>query len=522
MARPSKQKSQRQQNNTVNSSTKMPKLPESAFSEAELGSLGIKATSGLLSLAELPELKWPAAYKLFERIRRTDSEIGLIVRPVFSTWGRRTGIEVVLPDNPTPDDYEFQQYAETMFSEIQDGFETFIDTMVSYTPFHGWAYWNVVWGLRDGEELDGWSSAYSDGLPAIRKLSFRHPSTMVGWQWADNNNTSSKFMGLIQSINGQRKLVPIEQSLHLKFGDQIVPEGLSPLEAIYRNAKMKGGLEYVFGIGADHAAGFLKIETEGRDIQPADRAKVADLAYNALAASPGNFALFPRGMKGTLEHSSFSAASSLLEAIRYYGLLKLQAYQMQVVAMATTADTGARSALSEGGNFATAFFNSMIQGFGSQFNTQIGKKLLRHPVINQRFPNLSKNIVFRFKAIPKDIALADIVKLIPVMDKYHTLTTDDWASIRQQTGIFNPAIAYEIGDSIIEKPAVVTNSNIKLEPESELKTIDEPVKEANLVALDYSNLSYNLETFAQHNEDKIQSLYVGHNQLMEALNANNK
>lgn len=512
MARTSSKKKPNTYPTDNNVRSNMPKLPEKAFNTNELGSLGIRATSGLLQLADLPELRWPQAYQLFERIRRTDSEIGLIVRPIFSTWGRRTGLEIVLPDNPTTDDQNFQMYAETMFDEIEGGFETFIDTMVSYTPFHGWAYWNVVWALRDGEEINGWSSAYNDGLPAIRKLSFRHPSTMVGWQWQNNNDTSSKFLGLIQSVNGIRKLVPIEQSLHLKFGDQIVPEGLSPLEAIYRNAKMKGGLEYVFGIGADHAAGFLKIETS-RDIQPADRAKAAELAYNALAAAPGNFALFPSGMKGSLEHNTFSAASALLEAIRYYGLLKLQAYQMQVVAMATTADTGARSALSEGGNFATAFFNSMIQGFGSQFDTQIGKKLLRHPVINAKFPNLSKNIKFKFKEIPKDILLSDLADLIPMFAKYHKLTMADWANIRKQTGIFDPAIAFEVDESISEPLPV---------PEVKPESSDIPAPEANLMALDFSNMSYNLQYLTQDDETNIQNLFVNDPVLLDALNAKRK
>lgn len=55
-------------------------------------------------------------------------------------------------------------------------------------------------------------------------------------------------------------ILPLDNSLHITFGDANNPEVLSPLEAVWRLERLKYGYEVVMGIGSEHSAGRLKIQ----------------------------------------------------------------------------------------------------------------------------------------------------------------------------------------------------------------------------------------------------------------------
>ncbi len=53
-----------------------------------------------------------------------------------------------------------------------------------------------------------------------------------------------------------------------------------------------------------------------------DKSIVKAAASAIMTAQEGNYALWPKGIIGEIKDVPFGAAASILEAIRYYGLLK--------------------------------------------------------------------------------------------------------------------------------------------------------------------------------------------------------
>src|SRR5690606_19667698 len=133
----------------------------------------------------------------------------------------------------------------------------------SYVPFMGWGWWEVVGGVRDPnwrppDKEDDWRSQYDDGLPAIRRLAWRDHASFVQW---DADERTGRVRGFVQHDYPNPEItIPLARSLHLTYGDPVNPEGLSPLEAVYRLERIKYGLEMIQGIGYEHAAGYAKFQ----------------------------------------------------------------------------------------------------------------------------------------------------------------------------------------------------------------------------------------------------------------------
>ena len=77
---------------------------------ATFGQVNPTAYMGVLNLAHTSELRWPAAFSLFERIRRTDPEIS-IVRQMFTSLARSASPQFVPGvDDPTDGDKEAVEF----------------------------------------------------------------------------------------------------------------------------------------------------------------------------------------------------------------------------------------------------------------------------------------------------------------------------------------------------------------------------------------------------------------------------
>src|SRR3990172_5483086 len=290
-------------------------------------------------------------------------------------------IEVVLPDKPTSGDEAAGEFYESELDNQEGGVTKLLDMMVSYTPFLGWMWLEAVPGLRrkdwrppsdlDGEP-DPWRSEADDGLIGIRRFAFRDHSSFMQWDMGDR---SGRIRGMVQMDPPNSEVtIPLDKSLHVTFGDSNSPEGLSPLEAIWRLERYKYQLEIVQGIGFEHSAGHAKFPAT-ETLTDEDHANIKRAARAILTAQEGNYLALPAKIQADIIDAPFSAAGNLLEAIRYYGLLKLQLYNMQWVAIASTAGTGAYSAMSDASSMFLLYWNAMISSFIDQYDEQIGKRL---------------------------------------------------------------------------------------------------------------------------------------------------
>lgn len=401
---------------------------------SEIGTSGLNSFMGFINEAYHADLRWPAVQPLYSRIRRSDPEI-TVVREIFSTLARSVRLRWELPDDPSPEEKAFAEFGDQVLQDIAGGPDEFLQTMVTQVPFFGWGWWELVWGIRDpawrAPGLDDWQSQYNDGRVGLRRFAWRDTSSFSSW----DIDAAGRVRGMLQTNNQglgfEKTYLPAARSLHIRFGDMHNPEGLSPLEAVWRLERYKYSLEIVQGMGFEHSAGYLSV-TSTEEVTDADKSMVRAAARNVMTAQEGNYAFWPRGITGELIDTPFSAAGSILEAIKYYSMLKLMVFNLQWVAIATISGTGAYAASDSHVGVFYKTFNAMIEGFIQQVDSQFGRRLLEYN--RGFFPGLQRRPRLVADPIEQGISLAELAQILQPIRDTLPLGDEDYKAIRQRTG----------------------------------------------------------------------------------------
>lgn len=399
----------------------------------EIGTPGLQSFSGVIQQAYTSELRWPHVYPIYSRLRRSDPEV-TISRTVFSTLARGVRLEFSVDEDATDDEKKFAEFGDQALDDIEGGQARLLECVVDYVPFFGWGWWEAVPGLRSQDwrppdPEDDWRSQYDDGLVSFRRLGFRDPSSFFSWIMTDKGN---RLLGMEQmDIPNPPVKIPLNRSLHLTFGDTNNPEGLTPMESLYRLERVKYAYELIMGIGYEHAAGYLDVRATDK-LTDADKAWVKKMARAILSAQEGNYAAWPANLTGEIKDIPFAAGASLLEAIRYYGLLKLQLFNMQWAAIASTAGTGAYSAASDSSSMFVMYWNAMMAGFADQIDAQIGRRLFE--MNKDKFKGVVKRPKLRATNVEKRISMTELGQLISAIGA-DQLGPEDWLAIRKASKI---------------------------------------------------------------------------------------
>lgn len=409
----------------------------------EQGYTGLRQFMGFVEEAYHKDLRWPAVQPLYSRMRRSDPEIAM-VRGVFAALARSVSLEVELPDDPTDADKAAAEFVEQCLEDLDGGQTGLIETMIDNVPFFGWGVWEIVAGMRrknwTAPDDDDWHSQYNDGRIGIRRLGWRDSSSFYRWEFSQNG----KPTGMVQSVFPNPTItLPLSDCLHLTFGDAHNPEGLSPLEAVWRLERIKYGLEIVQGIGFEHAAGYLNVKI---NVKPTteDNAMIRSAARAIMTAQEGNYATWPANVDGEIKDVNFAAAAAILEAIKYYGILKLQIFNSQWMALSATTGTGSLAAMSDSSSMFMITFNAMMEGFAAQIDKQIIDKLTQwNPAL---FAGLTKRPRIKATPLSKKVSLSELAQIIAPIKAAMPLGDDDYKAIRKLTG-FLPETLPEVEDA---------------------------------------------------------------------------
>jgi hypothetical protein len=405
--------------------------PQTKIGYTEYGTPGIENYLGFIHQAYHTDLTWPRVQPLYSRLRRSDPEVS-IVRNLFVTLARDLRMSWTVPQEYAEDTryQEAVDFGNSVLDDMEGGQQAFLETLVSHVPFMGWGWWEVVPGLRSATWVppgdDPWRSDYTDNRVGIRRLGWRDTSSFERWEI---DRQTGRLLGMVQhDFPHTRVTIPLDRSLHIAFGDSNNPEGLSPLEAVWRLERIKYGLEVVNGIGFEHSAGYLDV-TITKKLTGDDKAEIARAARAIATAQEGNYAAWPEGVTGEMKDTDFSAAAALLEAIRYYGILKLMIFCAQWVVMRPISGAGSYAAVGDSSEMFTTYFNAMMEGFVNQADRQIGPRLFRqynHFGLEIR-PHLS------ISKIEKSVALADMSQFLQVFSALSEFTEDDLEAIRKRS-----------------------------------------------------------------------------------------
>ena len=409
----------------------------------EAGTSGLKAYSGFVTEAYNSQLFWPTCEPLYTRLWRSMPEIAM-TKNAFVSWGRNVGVEVDLPDDPSDDDKAYQEFVQEVFDDMEGGTTGFIESLVSRTPFYGFSYFSAPACVRSPDwtppdKGDDWRSQYDDGLIGIRRLAFRDPSTFEGWDMDEKK----RVKGFKQhDYPLPRVTLPLNESLHITYGDPNNPEGAAGLEPVWRLERLKFGLEVVYGIGMEHAAGYLDVKkTAQGDLSANDKANIAAAAKSILSAQEGNYATWPFGIEGAVKDISFAAAPSLLEGIKHYSIMTLSVFMMQFIALNTLTGTGSFAAADDSSQMSVFTYNSMLDGFAAQLDAQIGRRL--YDWNKASFPGLTRRPKIRFSHVDKSVGLGEMGAFLGQTNGFLKLSDDDILAIRKRTGFLSQSLPEE-------------------------------------------------------------------------------
>lgn len=404
--------------------------PSGSF--AELGTTGLEMMDGMIQKAHTADLYWPGVFPLYSRIRRSDPEIA-IIRQGFASLGSKAQVQYIA-DSTEPSDTELEaiDFGNEVLDDIADGMASLLQNILSNVPFYGWGSWEHVWGMRHEEwrppdKDEDWASKYNDGRIGIRRFSFRDPSTFVSWE----QNDKGRVNGWVQRDYPEDDVtLPMDKLLHLTFGDNNSPEGLSPLEAVWRLERIKYNLEMFQGMGYEHASGHASFEVD-RDPTTGDKSLIKAAAKALLSGQAGNFILLPNHIRGEIVDVTFGVADAILNAIKYYGILKLQIFQMQWVSMSTTTGVGSHAAMADASTMFMHYFNSMLEGFVRQMDKQLTRRLFN--LNATAFPGLEKLPKLSLTPLSKGLGLVDMAGFISNIKNAVELGPEDEISIRKKT-----------------------------------------------------------------------------------------
>lgn len=446
----------------------------------ERGTSGLREFSGFITEAYNAALYWPAVQPLYARLRRSMPEI-VTIRNAFTFWSRNIRPIVDLPDEPTDDDKAYQTFLESEFENWEGGYTRLMDNIVNYVPFMGWGWWEVLPSIRNPTWVppndDDWRSEADDNLIGIRRFAWRDSSTFYGWDLDENKRLKGFIQQDVSGVIAQPIYMPLKDSLHLTFGDSHNPEGLSPLEAIWRLERIRYGYEVIMGIGSEHAAGHLLVnKTEKGDLTPKDTTAIETAARNLLSAQEGNFGYFPFGLDGKIVDVTFQAAPALLDIVKHYTTLVYTVYLMQFVALNTMTNTGALASQVDSTDMGVFSFNSMMDGFAKQFDEQIGKRLYLWN--KDAFPNLTQRPRIRFSHIDKALALSELGSFLQQVSGIINLGDDDYKAIRKRSGFLpeNEPSSMEEADIIRNMDQKKTETNAGVTQNQENKEEMQPEK----------------------------------------------
>lgn len=465
----------------------------------EIGSSGLQAYSGFITKAYVSELFWPSAEPIYSRIWRSDPEV-TIVRHLFSAWAGKLSPEWIVPEvkgpdgeplPPSDDDRAAAYFANTAMEDIDGGIDGWLTSAITRVPFFGFGYWESVPGLRrEGWQAPGgkdpWQSQYDDGLVGIRRLAFRDYSSFMRWEMDDY---SGRVQGLEQhDPPNPPRIIPLDRALHIRYGDLDNPEGLGTLEAIYRLERIKYGLEVIQGIGFEHAAGHAVFSIQG-PLDAEAKATLRRAGRALMAAAEGNYVtelLDNEGnhvFKARIEDVPFQAGPALLEAIRYYGILKLGLFGMQFVALSSLSGAGSFAAMNDASEMALMMFNNTAGGIIKQADEQLGQQLFGNPVNAAAFPGMTRRPRLTINELEKPIPMAELGAFVQAISAVMPLGEDDLLTIREKS---NGVLSETLPEEEMEQPQQEPQDEVDEDmPDGDTPDVDETaeVPEADMAQL---------------------------------------
>ena len=253
---------------------------------AELGSTGLKRSSGYLDEEFLPQLRGRKAVQVFKEMSENDPMVGALL---FGVTNLLRNVEWnVKPGGKSPEDAKAAKFLEECRDDMTNPWGDFITEVMTMLSF-GWSWHEVVYKSRGGmwQKDPRRRSKHDDDMIGWRKMPIRAQETLLRWVFDDSGDVQA--MVQLAPPNYRMTTLPIERSVLFRYKHyKGSPEGVSMLRNAYRPWYMKKRLEEFEAIGVERdLAGLpvVKVPAEMLRAKPGtDQAKALD-AFKRMVKS---------------------------------------------------------------------------------------------------------------------------------------------------------------------------------------------------------------------------------------------
>lgn len=223
----------------------------------ELGSTGLKRSSGYVDEEFLPQLRGRKAVSVYKEMSENEPLIGALL---FTIDRLIRNVEwPVEPGGKSKKDADAAKHLETCMEDMSQSWDDFITEALSML-IYGWSWHEVVYKRRNGLWTnDGRTkSKFSDGLIGWRKIPIRAQETLLRWAFDESGDVQAMIQ--LAPPHYRTVALPIERSLLFRFKHHKGnPEGVSMLRNAYRPWFMKKRLEEFEAIGVERDLAGLPI-----------------------------------------------------------------------------------------------------------------------------------------------------------------------------------------------------------------------------------------------------------------------
>lgn len=257
-------------------------VPRRVSPMTELGTTGLKRTSGYIDEEFLPQLRGRKAVQIYKEMSENDAIIGALLYTIIMLLREvEWRVEPASQDDPT--DKLAAQFLESCMEDMTHTWDDLVVEILSML-IYGWSWHEIVYKRRDGE-----CSQYDDGMIGWKKMPIRSQETLLRWVFDTNGGTKA----LVQLAPPHYKtvIIPIEKSLLFRTAiHKGNPEGKSLIRNAYRSWYFKKRAEEIEGIGMER-----------------------DLAGMPVGKLPAHYFDAPEGSK---EHKMLNAFKTMVRSVR--------------------------------------------------------------------------------------------------------------------------------------------------------------------------------------------------------------
>lgn len=222
---------------------------KSASPMQELGSTGLRRTSGYVDEEFLPALKGRKAIQIFREMRENDPIAGALLYAIDRLI-RQIEWRVEAGSNDK-DDKDAAEFVEQCMHDMSHTWDDFLSEILTMLAF-GWSWHEIVYKKRVGpwEKNAQHRSKFDDKKIGWRKMPIRSQETWLRWVFDESGGV--KAMIQLAPPQYEQTTIPIERSLLFRTSNvKNNPEGRSLLRNAYRPWYFKKRFEESEAIGVE-------------------------------------------------------------------------------------------------------------------------------------------------------------------------------------------------------------------------------------------------------------------------------